>query len=116
MEKLVLFWIMLGVLGFALALAVQMRVMIALVLRRALKAWRPAFEDREMANTAVMLAASAAPVAEAEQQDVAEAVDHLRSVYPNPLAHLRTARRYSLFLPVALVALLALGRIVLGVI
>ena len=116
MEKLVLFWIMLGVLGFAFALAVQMRVMIALVLRRALQAWRPALQDRELANAAVMLAASAEPVADAEQQDLADAVDHLRSVYPNPLAHLHTARRYSLIMPVLLVALLALGRTVLGVI
>ncbi|MEL6858981.1 MAG: hypothetical protein AAFO74_11375 [Pseudomonadota bacterium] len=119
MAKIVLFWILLGSTGFAFALAVQMRMMIALVLRRALKAWRPVFEDRGLANQAVILAAS--DEASDEQGadangDVHAAAKHLRTTYPNPLNHLRTARRYSVVTPVLVLALFAFGRFGLGVI
>lgn len=116
MAKIVIFWILLGSLGFAFALAVQMRMMIALVLRRALKAWRPEFEDRVKANAAVVAAASEAPIPESTPSGQVEAIEHLRSTYPNPLSHLRRARRYSVLTPVLLLALLAVGRTVLGVI
>ncbi|MEP1142939.1 MAG: hypothetical protein ABJH52_04410 [Henriciella sp.] len=116
MAKIVIFWILLGGVGFAFALAVQMRMMIALVLRRALRAWRPALEGREKANQAVMLAAAPEPVPAETDRDVAEATVHLRETYPNPLNHLRTARRYSLVTPVVLLGLLVLGRTALGVI
>ena len=111
-----MFWILVGGLGFAFALAVQMRMMIALVLRRALKAWRGVFEDRAKANRAVILAAGAAPLPSDLEPDIKDAVEHLHATYPNPLAHLRTARRYSLMTPVILFAVLVLGRTVLGVI
>lgn len=116
MEKVVLFWILCGVVGFGFALAVQMRMMIAVVLRRALKAWRPVFEDRVLANQAVMKAAAPALAETGDDQDLSDAISHLRDTYPNPLQHLRTARRYSIVMPVLLLALLALGRTVLGVI
>lgn len=116
MDKTVVFWILLGVLGFAFALAVQMRVMVALVLRRALKAWRPAFEDRASANKVVILAAATAPEPEDTQSELTEAAQHLRTTYPMPLGHLRTARRYSVILPILLLLLLGLGRAALGVI
>ncbi|MEO1659590.1 MAG: hypothetical protein AAFR51_01275 [Pseudomonadota bacterium] len=123
MAKIVLFWILLGGTGFAFALAVQMRMMIALVLRRALKAWRPVFEDRGLANQAVILAArdEASNEASDEQDadvngDVHAAAQHLRATYPNPLNHLRTARRYSVVTPVLVLALFAFGRFGLGVI
>ena len=92
-----------------------MRMMIALVLRRALKAWRPVFEDRALDNQAVILAASDEEGSNANG-DVEDAAQHLRTTYPNPLSHLRTARRYSVVTPVLLIGLLALGRIGLGVI
>lgn len=116
MAKIVIFWIVLGGLGFAFALAVQMRMMIALVLRRALKAWRPEFEDRVKANAAVIWAAGETPVSDDMQAGLGEAVEHLRTTYPNPLSHLRTARRYSVVTPVLLFAVLVVGRVVLGVI
>ena len=116
MDKTVLFWIVLGGLGFAFVLALQMRVMVALVLRRALKAWRPALEDRVKANQAVMVAAAAVAIPSDTDTDVADAAAHLRSVYPMPLGHLRTARRYSVILPFLLLGLLGLGRLALGVI
>ena len=116
MAKIVVFWILLGSVGFAFALAVQMRMMIALVLRRALKAWRPEFEDRVKANDAVVAAAGEAAIPENTPSGQAEAIEHLRTTYPNPLSHLRTARRYSIVTPVLLFALLVMGRFVLGVI
>lgn len=116
MDKTVLFWIVLGGLGFAFALAVQMRVMVALVLRRALMAWQPAFEDRVKANQAVVLAAAAEPVPDETDEDLATAAEHLRGLYPMPLGHLRKARRYSVILPILLLGLLGLGRVALGVI
>lgn len=109
MDKTLLFWILVGGLSFAFALAVQMRVITALVLRRALKAWREEFADRVKANAVVVAAASGAPAE-------TEAVAYMQDTYPSPLAHLRTARRYSVILPVLLVGVLALGRLVLGVI
>lgn len=109
MDKTLLFWILVGGLGFAFALAVQMRVITALVLRRALKDWRDEFADRVKANAVVMAAASQAP---AEN----DAVAYMQETYPSPLAHLRKARRYSVILPVLLIGVLALGRLVWGVI
>ena len=114
MSKIVLFWILLGGVGFAFALAVQMRMMIALVLRRALKTWNADFEDRLQANQAVMLAAASGPVSEPLEPPMSAAVEHLRATYPNPIRHLQTARRYSVVTPIILLVLLGLGRTVLG--
>ena len=116
MAKIVVFWILLGGLGFAFALAVQMRMMIALVLRRALMAWQREFEDRAKANAVVVLAAGEAPLAGDLAPDMQNAVEYLRSSYPNPLSHLRTARRYSLVTPALLLVLVIVGQTVLGVI
>ena len=109
MDKTLLFWILMGGLGFAFALAIQMRMITALVLRRALKAWREDYADRVKANAVVVAAAGRAPIED-------DAVAYMRETYPSPLAHLRSARRYSVILPVLLVGVLALGRLVWGVI
>lgn len=116
MDKTLLFWIVVGAVGFAFALAVQMRIVTALVLRRALAAWRTELTDRVKANTAVVWAAGARPMPDEAKPWLMEAVGHLRETYPNPLRHLRTARRYSIIMPVILFAVLVLGRTVLGVI
>lgn len=116
MDKTVLFWILFGGLGFAFALAVQMRVVTALVLRRALGAWREAFVDRQRANRAVVLAASSAPLPDGLESETNEAVTHLRGTYASALGHLRMARRYSIVLPILLLGLVAVGRTVLEVI
>ncbi|MEE2929815.1 MAG: hypothetical protein VX599_03790 [Pseudomonadota bacterium] len=116
MDKTVLFWILFGVLGFAFALAVQMRIVTALVLRRALGAWREGFADRAKANRAVILAAGATPLTGDLETEMTEAVTHLRETYASALGHLRTARRYSIVAPVLLLALVAIGRTILGVI
>jgi len=116
LSKIVLFWILLGGVGFAFALAVQMRMMTALVLRRALQAWRDEFHDREKANAAVVLAAGPGDLTADLEPVTKDGASHLRSVYPNPLAHLRTARRYSVITPVLLLGLVIAGRTILGVI
>ncbi|MEM7330052.1 MAG: hypothetical protein AAF437_15020 [Pseudomonadota bacterium] len=116
MDKTVVFWILFGGVGFAFALAVQMRVMVALVLRRALKAWQPELEDRLKANSVVIAAANRGPLAADSEAWLSDAVTYLRDHYPLPLGHLRMARRYSVILPVILILLIALGRFGLGVI
>ena len=114
MDKTVLFWVLIGGLGFAFALALQMRVITALVLRRALKAWREEFADRVSANQAVVAAASKAPLPDALAATERNAAQHLRNTYPIPLNHLRMARRYTAILPGLLIGVLALGRLVWG--
>lgn len=109
MEKIVLFWIVFGVLGFAFALGVQMRVMIALVLRRALMA-REAGLDEGKANAAIIEAAAA------DGDALGQRAAHLVEVYPQPLRHLRLARRVSIITPVMLLMLLLVGRFGIGVI
>ncbi len=116
LDKTLLFWIVVGAVGFGFALAVQMRVVTALVLRRALGAWRTELTDRVKANTAVVWAAGARPMPDETKPWLADAVAHLRETYPNPLKHLRTARRYSIVMPVLLFAILVLGRTVFGVV
>ena len=116
MDKAVLFWILVGGLGFAFALAVQMRVIVALVLRRALKAWREDLSDRIKANAAVVSAAGDQALPPDAEPWLRDAAEHLKTTYPNPLRHLRTARRYSLILPVLLLGVLCLGRFIWGVI
>ncbi|MEO0607428.1 MAG: hypothetical protein AAFY82_04300 [Pseudomonadota bacterium] len=116
MNTSILFWSLAGGLAFAFALAVQMRVVTALVLRRALGAWREPLTDREKANAAVMAAAGTQPLPDAADPWLGEAVAHLQATYPSPLQHLRTARRYSLVTPVLLLIVFALGRLVWGVI
>ena len=114
MMALVWFWIVLGGLGFGFALAVQMRIMIALVLRRALQAWRDGFEHRAAADSVIVNAASQED-ASGDQAHLL-GVQHLRTTYPMPLSHLRAARRASYLLPPLMLVWLALGRFGLGVI
>ena len=116
MDKTILFWILVGGLGFAFALAVQMRIVTALVLRRALGDWREELTDRVKANAAIVWAAGAQTLPGESKPWLSEAVEHLRNTYPNPLRHLRTARRFSVTTPVLLLGVFALGRLVWGVI
>ena len=113
MTAIILFWIVLGGLGFGLALAIQMRILTALVLARALKAWRTGLAPHMLANMAVRAAASRVdPVGDPLH---IEAVEHLRATYPQPLSHLQTARRACWLLPAGILLWLALGRFIFGV-
>lgn len=99
----VAFWIIGGVLAFGFALAVQMRVMIAVVLRRALTA----LFGESSAHTTAVREATIGSRASKESQ-------HLLETYPRPLAHMRLARRWSLIFPVLLLALIAARRFTNG--
>lgn len=107
--QIVLFWTLTGLAAFGWALAFQMRVMVALVLRRALAETDGTLGHRQKANAVVALAVRPGTCDDINAQ-------HLRESYPAALGHLRTARVLSGVLPVLLSALLGLGRFVWGVI
>ena len=112
--QIVLYWALVIIVAFAAALAVQMRMMIGVVLRRALRAWRAELEDPQKANAAIVSAAAATDLPADAEPWLSDTVAHLRTTYPNPLNHLRTARRYSVLSPIILLGLLAYGRFALG--
>lgn len=98
----VLFWILLGLTGFALVLALQMRLMIGVVVARALRARDNALDIR--ASRLAMVRAG-----NGETGD--DAVDHIHATYPAQIQQLRLARRASLFLPGFLLLVLLAGRL-----
>lgn len=107
MAQIVTFWIVFGLLAFAFALAVQMRVMIVLVLRRALLAWKPALTPQE-AQTAILEAA--------RPGQVSESGEYVRGTFAAQVAQLKLARRVSFFLPPVIAVWLIVGRVGLGAI
>ncbi len=103
----VLFWALAVIIVFAIALAAQMRMMISMVLRRALAARFGSYpNDVEYRGAILSLGRSPAET---------EAVKYLEAEYPKPLAHLKLARRISLAGPLALLIVVAIGRFGLGV-
>jgi hypothetical protein len=105
---LILFWIVSVLIAFAIALAMQMRVMISYSLRRALAAKFGGSPVDPAFRAAILMAGRGAP------QD--EAGRHLQVEYPVPLAWLGTARRVSLIAPLLLLLVVLAGRFGLGVI
>ncbi len=107
-----LFWSVAVALVFLLALAVQMRVMIAVVLRRALIAWDSRLDDGK-AGAAIVQAANDRHTAQAPQSEdaITSAQAYLAENYPRPLAHLRIARRACLLLPALLLLLVIVRRL-----
>lgn len=98
----VFFWILLGLLGFAFALALQMRVMIGVVVARALRARDETLE----------IAASRLAMVKAGNGETGEdAVDHIHATYPAQVRQLRLARRVSTITPVLILVLLLVGRV-----
>lgn len=85
------FWILIGILLFAFALAVQMRMMIGVVVARALRARYSALGVPE-SRLAVVLAGNG------EAGD--EPVQHIYETYPDQIKQLRLARRVSRITPV----------------
>lgn len=101
-----LFWTLFVVLAFAIALAAQMRIMVSIVLRRALAAHfggQPGDADYQLAIR------PARP-----GQAVSEARSHLETHYPRPLAHLALARKVSFGAPLVLLVLVIAGRLSSG--
>jgi hypothetical protein len=103
-----LFWILLGLSLFAFVLAVQMRMIISVALRRALAAQFGGLPTDTPYRLAIVEATTPAPASEAAR--------HLAATYPAPLSHLRLARRACLIAPVLILAILIIGRVFLGVI
>ena len=110
---LVFYWILLVLAAFAFALALQMRMMIGIVLRKALMA-RNRELDPGQANAAISWAAGAADLPPDARQWLRDEVEHLHSEYSRPLGHLRTARRWCMFGPALVLLLVAIGRYRLG--
>ena len=108
MTGTILFWTCLALAAFAFALAVQMRVMVALVLRKALAAKYGGEANGSEYRDAVLQAANDAPESTEAQ--------HIIDTYPRPLSHIRLARLVCLVAPPALFVILLAGRFVLGVI
>ncbi len=112
MDKTVLFWILFGVIGFAFALAVQMRVVIAKVLRMSAKAKFPETHDRDLVAIVRSTPDRAADLVSGLQPIKA----YIQQNHGGAVRHLSIARRYSMILPVILLGVVAIGRFGLGVI
>ncbi|MEZ5997444.1 MAG: hypothetical protein R3B98_01975 [Hyphomonas sp.] len=100
---LVFAWILTGLVGFAFLLAVQMRLLISVSMRRAL-----AQEFGGDYRDAVHKASVQATRLEAPEDTGAA---WLLETFPHPVAHLRLARRVSYTAPMALFLLLAYLRL-----
>jgi hypothetical protein len=103
-----LFWILIGLVLFAFILAVQMRMVISVALRRALAAQSGGLPGDTAYRLAVVEAAGPSPASEAAL--------HLARTYPKPLSQLRLARRTCLLAPLVVLLVLVAGRFAFGVI
>ena len=92
-------WIVLGLVGFLFLLAVQMRMLISVSLRRALA--EKFGGDYRSADYRAAVRATAAPAPEGEH------AAFLIETYPLPLSHLRLARRVTYTAPMAILLVLA---------
>ena len=113
MDQVVVFWIVLGVSGFGLALALQMRAMVAKVLAISVAAQYPQVHHND-----VRAVVRASPLAEAPAEFSAELSgmrDWVREQHSGAVGHLARARRWSVLLPVIVLVLAAIGRFKLGV-
>jgi hypothetical protein len=105
---IIVFWILAALLGFAILLAAQMRMLLSIVLRRALAAKFGGKHTDAAYRTAIYDAGRAAP-------DGPHTL-YLSTEYPKPLAHLALARRVALIAPGLLLLLVLTARYGLGVI
>lgn len=110
---IIVYWTLVVLAVFAFALALQMRVMIGIVLRKALMA-RNKELDAGQANAAISWAANPAGLPPDARQWLRDQVDILQGEYPRPLSHLRIARRWCIIAPALALLLVAIGRYRLG--
>lgn len=97
----VLFWTLFGVVAFAFALAWQMRVLIGVIVARALRA----------RNTTLSIPDSRLAMVKAGNGETGSPeVDHIHATYADQVRQLRRARRVSVVAPVLIVTLLLVGR------
>lgn len=104
---IILFWTFVAALGFAILLAAQMRMLLSIVLRRALAAKFGGKHTDTEYRTAIYDVGRGAPDSEPTR--------YLSTEYPKPLAHLQLARRVALIAPALLLLLVLTGRYGLGV-
>ena len=97
----VVFWTLFGSLAFAFALALQMRVIIGVIIARALRARDKGLPIRD-SRLAVVKAGNG-------ETGIPE-VDHIVETWPAQVRQLKLARKLSIVLPVLFLALLAAGR------
>ncbi len=101
MAGTIAFWVLLGLTGFAFALAIQMRVIIGVVIARALRA----------RDDSLPIADSRLAVVKAGNGETGEAeIDHIHATYPAQVRQLRLARRVSIVTPILIVLIIAAGR------
>ena len=101
MAGAVLFWTLFGVTAFAFALAIQMRVIIGVIVARALRA-----RDKTLSIRASRLAMVKAGNGEIGSPEV----DHIHATYPAQVRQIRLARRVSIVTPILIVLIIAAGR------
>lgn len=105
---IIVFWTLAALLAFAILLAAQMRMLLSIVLRRALAAKFGGEHTDTEYRTAIYDAGRTAPDSEHAR--------YLSTEYPNPVAHLVLARRVALIAPGLLLILVLTARYGLGVI
>lgn len=98
----ILFWTVFAALCFAFALAIQMRIVLGVVVARALRA-----RDETLGIKASRLAMVRA--GNGEHDD--DATKHIHATYPDQVQQLRLARKVSVITPVLIVATVALWRV-----
>ncbi|MBA3070401.1 MAG: hypothetical protein FP825_18230 [Hyphomonas sp.] len=103
-----LFWILVAGLSFAVLLAAQMRILLSIVLRRALADKFGGKHTDARYRTAIYDAGRTGPDT--------EETGFLSARYPQPLAHLTLARRVALAAPALLLLVILAGRFAFGVI
>jgi hypothetical protein len=104
----ILFWILVALLGFSILLAAQMRILLSIVLRRALAEKFGGKHTDARYRTALYEIGRGAPAS--------EDTVYLSTEYPRPLAHLALARRVALIAPALLLAVFLAGRYALKVV
>lgn len=102
------FWVLVAVLGFAVFLAAQMRMLLSIVLRRALAEKFGGKHTDARYRTAIYDAGRAA----ADSEETA----HLSTEYPRPISQLILARRVALIAPALMLVVFLAGRFAFGVI
>jgi hypothetical protein len=105
---IIVFWVLAAILGFAILLAAQMRMLLSIVLRRALAAKFGGKHTDAAYRTAIYDVGRVAPDSEHTR--------YLSTEYPTPIAHLTLARRVALIAPGLLLLLVLGARYGLGVI
>ncbi len=108
MDQTIVFWIVLGVVGFGLALALQMRFMVAKVLAISVAAQYPELHHNDV--RAVVLASPLADAPVEFSAELSAVRNQLREQHPGAVGHLARARRWSVILPFVVLVIAAFGR------